>query len=58
MQNEDLSTKSKTSELTSEQINLLERNLSLSVDDRINQLQSAIELIEEMRNSLKVKNEN
>lgn len=43
--------------LSSEQVSLVERNLELSVDERINQLQSAIELIEEMRNSLKERNE-
>jgi hypothetical protein len=40
------------------QLNLIERNLELSVDERIIQLQSAVDLIEEMRNSLKVINEN
>lgn len=43
--------------LSHEQMSLLKRNLELSVDERINQLQSAVELIEEMRNSLKEKNE-
>lgn len=37
---------------------LVEHNLSLSIDERIDQLQSAVNLIEEMRNSLKENNEN
>ena len=40
-----------------DQLNLIERNLELSVDERINQLQSAVDLIEEMRSSLKEINE-
>jgi hypothetical protein len=44
--------------LSDEQLSLIDRNLSLSVDERIEQLQSAVELIEEMRNSLKERNEN
>lgn len=41
-----------------EQLNLIERNLEMSVDERIHQLQSAVELIEEMKASLKELNEN
>lgn len=37
---------------TDEQLNLIEINLSLSIDERINQLQSAVNLIEEMRSSI------
>ena len=44
-------------EISDDQLNLVERNLELSVDERINQLQSAIDLIEEMRSSLKEINE-
>lgn len=44
--------------LSDDQLSLIERNLTLSVDERIEQLQSAVELIEEMRNSLKERNEN
>lgn len=44
--------------LTNDQLKLIERNLELSVDERINQLQSAVELIEEMRNYLRGMNEN
>lgn len=44
-------------ELSLDQLNLIERNLELSVDERINQLQSAVDLIEEMRSSLKEINE-
>ena len=43
---------------TDEQVSLIELNLELSIDERIDQLQSAVELIEEMRNSLNVLNEN
>ena len=39
--------------LSDDQVSLIERNLELSVDERINQLQSAVDLIEEMRNSLR-----
>jgi hypothetical protein len=35
-----------------EQLNLIEINLNLSIDERINQLQSAVNLIEEMRNAI------
>ena len=45
-------------QLPPEQINLIELNLELTVEERIQQLQSAVDLIEEMRNSLKVSNEN
>lgn len=41
-----------------DQLALIEQNLNLSVDERIDQLQSAVNLIEEMRNSLKENNEN
>lgn len=44
--------------LPDDQLNLIERNLELSVDERINQLQSAVDLIEEMRRSLREVNEN
>ncbi len=58
MSNFEISNNSATeNSLTSEQVSLVERNLELSVDERINQLQSAVELIEEMRNSLKERNE-
>jgi hypothetical protein len=58
MSNFEISNNSTTeNSLSSEQLSLVERNLELSVDERINQLQSAIELIEEMRNSLKERNE-
>lgn len=41
-----------------DQFALVEQNLNLSIDERIDQLQSAVNLIEEMRNSLKENNEN
>ena len=41
-----------------EQLSLIEINLKLSVDERIDQLQSALNLIEEMRSSLDNSNEN
>lgn len=44
--------------LSDDQLSLIERNLELSIDERIEQLQSAVELIEEMKKSLKEKNEN
>ena len=44
--------------LSDDQLSLIDRNLKLSVDERVDQLQSAVELIEEMRNSLKERNEN
>lgn len=37
---------------TDEQLSLIEINLGLSIDERINQLQSAVNLIEEMRNAI------
>lgn len=43
--------------LSADQLNLIEHNLESSVDERINQLQSAVDLIEEMRSSLKEVNE-
>ncbi len=46
------------SKLTPEQISLIELNLELSVEERIEQLQNAVSLIEEMRTSLKEANEN
>ncbi len=45
-------------EINSEQLSLIEINLKLSVDERIDQLQSALNLIEEMRSSLDSTNEN
>lgn len=45
-------------QLSSEQLNLIELNLELSVEERIQQLQSALDLIEEMRASLKESDEN
>jgi hypothetical protein len=44
--------------LSDDQLSLIERNMELSIDERIEQLQSAVELIEEMRKSLKERNEN
>jgi hypothetical protein len=44
--------------LPDDQLNLIERNLEMSVDERMNQLQSAVDLIEEMKSSLKEINEN
>lgn len=44
--------------LSPEQMNLIDLNLELSVEERLQQLQSAVELIEEMRASLKESNEN
>ena len=44
--------------LPPEQINLIELNLELTFEERIQQLQIAVDLIEEMRNSLKESNEN
>lgn len=40
------------STITSEQLSHIEMNLELSIDERIDQLQSALNLIEEMRSSL------
>ena len=45
-------------QISEDQLKMIERNLELSVDERIGQLQSAINLIEEMRASLKGMNEN
>lgn len=45
-------------QLPPEQINLIELNLELSVEERIQQLQNAVDLIEEMRASLKGSDEN
>lgn len=45
-------------QISEDQLNIINRNLEMSVDERINQLQSAIDLIEEMRTSLKGMNEN
>jgi hypothetical protein len=44
--------------LSAEQVNLIELNLELSIEERIQQLQSAVDLIEEMRASLKESDEN
>ncbi len=44
--------------LPDDQLSLVERNLELSVEQRIDQLQSAVDLIEEMRRSLREINEN
>ena len=44
--------------LSDEQLSLIDSNLKLTVDERIIQLQNAVELIEEMRSSLKESNEN
>ena len=52
------SDQSAQSKLPHDQLNLIERNLELSIDERINQLQSAVDLIEEMRRSLREVNEN
>jgi hypothetical protein len=41
-----------------EQLSHIEMNLQLSIDERIDQLQSAVNLIEEMRSSLDSYNEN
>ena len=46
------------STITSEQLSHIELNLELSIDERIDQLQSAVNLIEEMRSSLDTSNEN
>jgi hypothetical protein len=44
--------------IINEQISLIDHNLQLSINERIEQLQSAVELIEEMRTSLTKSNEN
>lgn len=49
---------SNLNQLSPEQINLIELNLELSIEERIQQLQSAVDLIEEMQASLKGSNEN
>ena len=46
------------STLSPEQLSHIEMNLQLSIDERIDQLQSAVNLIEEMRSSLDSTNEN
>jgi hypothetical protein len=46
------------STLSPEQLSHIEMNLKLSIDERIDQLQSAVNLIEEMRSSLDSSNEN
>lgn len=46
------------STINPEQLSHIEMNLQLSVDERIDQLQSAINPIEEMRSSLNSTNEN
>jgi hypothetical protein len=43
--------------IINEQISLIDHNLQLSINERIEQLQSAVELIEEMRKSLAKSNE-
>lgn len=48
----------KDNHLTPEQLNLIELNLELTVEERLQQLQSAVDLIEEMRASLKESHEN
>lgn len=45
-------------EIDPEQLSLVEINLKLSVDERIDQLQSALNLIEEMRSALNTSDEN
>lgn len=45
-------------ELTAEQLSAIEYNLSLSIDERILQLQAAVELIEELRRAMDEVNEN
>ncbi len=44
--------------LSPEQMNLIDLNLELTVEERLQQLQSAVDLIEEMRASVKESNEN
>jgi hypothetical protein len=44
--------------LSPEQLSHIEMNLQLSIDERIDQLQSAVNLIEKMRSSLNSSNEN
>jgi hypothetical protein len=45
-------------ELTPEQLSAIEYNLGLSIEERIIQLQSAVELIEELRRAMDEVNEN
>ncbi len=45
-------------EVTAEQLSAIEYNLGLSIDERIMQLQSAVELIEELRRAIEEVNEN
>lgn len=52
------SDQSHSTKLPEDQLNLIELNLEMSIDERINQLQSAVDLIEEMRRSLREVNEN
>jgi hypothetical protein len=52
------SDQSHQTKLPDDQLNLIERNLELSFDERIHQLQSAVDLIEDMRRSLREVNEN
>lgn len=46
------------SDISPEQLDLIESNLTLSIDERIDQLQSAVNFIEEMKSSLAASNEN
>ena len=46
------------SAITKEQLSHIEMNLGLSFDERIDQLQSALSLIEEMRSSLDSSSDN
>lgn len=46
------------SPINPEQLSHIEMNLQLSIDERIDQLQSAVNLIEEMRSSLDSSDEN
>ncbi len=55
---EILSSRSQQSLLSPEQLNLIELNLELSIEERIQQLQNAVDLIEEMKASLEKTNEN
>jgi hypothetical protein len=45
-------------EINQEQLSHIKMNLELSIDERIDQLQSALNLIEEMRSSLDTSDEN
>lgn len=44
--------------ISPEQISHIEMNLNLSIDERIDQLQSAVSLIEEMKSALADSDEN